>query len=209
MSKEQWALLTAVIMGFLSATVFGWAKQYFSVKGQNFATRQDIELLHQQLKENIDITKSIERTYSREDFLWRSELAYREQQLSQLYGPAYGYVMSQRKIYALWMDHKMHEVNFDVKKLLSTQNHILRDLIISKSHLIDGPQMPDSFVRFFTSTLVFDLYAAPSDAGSVPEQLKADARYPDDFDDHIIKTTERLRARIEMLHAKFAAPLDN
>jgi hypothetical protein len=162
-----------------------------------------------ELKENIDITKSIERTYSREVFLWRSELAYREQQLSQLYGPAYGYVMSQRKIYALWMDHKMHEVNFDVKKLLSTQNHILRDLIISKSHLIDGPQMPDSFVRFFTSTLVFDLYAAPSDAGSVPEQLKADARYPDDFDDHIIKTTERLRARIEMLHAKFAAPLDN
>jgi hypothetical protein len=208
MSKQQWALLTAVIVGFLSSTVFGWAKEYFSVKGRNFATRQDVELLQQQLKENTEITKSIERNYSREDFLWRSELAYREQQLSELYGPAYGYVKSQREIYDVWMDRKMQEVNLDVKKLFSTQNQILRDLIISKSHLIDGAQMPKSFVRFFTSTLVFDLYAARSDAGSVPDHLKGVAAYPDAFRDHIIETTERLKARIEMLHAKFASPLD-
>jgi hypothetical protein len=170
MSKEQWALLTAIITGVPAATIFGWAKEYFGEKGKNFATRQDIRQLQDQLQENTDITKSIEQTYSRHDFLWRSELAYRERQLSELYGPAYGYVMSQRDIFDLWTEGKLQQVNSDVKRLLLTQNRILR--VINKSHLIDGSVMPDSFVRFFTSTLVFDLHAAPTDAGEVPGHLK-------------------------------------
>lgn len=201
--------IVGVITGFLCATIVEWLKAYSGVKGKNFATRQDFEELQEQVRKNIEITKSIDRNYSREDYLWRSELAFREQQLSELYGPAYGYLMSQKEIYEMWMANEMPGVNLDVKRLLSELYGKLRNLIINKSHLIDGTTMPDSFVRFFTSTLVFELYAARTESGSEPERLKADPRtaYPHEFGAHIIKITERLKARIAILHSKYAAPI--
>jgi hypothetical protein len=209
MSKEVWAFIGGIFTAALSATIFGWLTNYFGTRGRNLATKHDIEFLQKQLQESTAITKSIERTYSRGDYIWRSELDYRERQLSELYGPAYGYIKTQREIYRLWIDRKMTDVNLDVKKLLSKYNQILRDLIINKAHLIDGSVMPESFVRFFTSTVVFDLYAAPADAGSVPKHFEQEpmTRYPSDFDDHIIETAERLKARIDCLHAKYASPL--
>jgi hypothetical protein len=164
--------------------VYAWTREYFGAKGKNFATRQDIHELQRQLQENTNITKTIERTYSRDDFLWRSELAFRQQQLSEFYGPAYGYVMSQKDIYQLWMEGKMPQANFEFKRILSGQNQLLRNLIINKAHLIDGAVMPASFSQFVASTLIFDLYAAKADEGMVPGNLRDDKRtkYPDDFE---------------------------
>ena len=45
----------------------------------------------------------------------------------------------------------------DLVWLLSAQNQNMRELIVAKAHLIEGATMPDEFVRFFASTLVFDL----------------------------------------------------
>ena len=209
MIKEQWALLTAVITGFLASTIFGFLKSYIGTRGKDLATKHDLVEIQNQLKENTAITKSIERAYSRDDFLWRSELAYRERQLSELYGPAYGYVQSQNEIYDLWIEGKMQEANLPVKQLLARQNQILRDLIIDKVHLIEGSSMPACFVRFFTSTLVFDLYAAPTEIGEVPSHLRVDPRtiYPGEFNDHITSTAEQLKTRIETLNAHYAPPL--
>jgi hypothetical protein len=107
------------------------------------------------------------------------------------------------------MDKKMNEKNLDVKKLLSKYNEILRDLLIHKAHLIEGETMPPSFVQFFTSTIVWDFYAASTDAGMVPKHLEGQTlvKYPKAFDEHIITTTEQLKARIDSLHAKYAERL--
>ena len=118
--------------------------------------------------------------------------------------------MSQKDIYQLWMEGKMPEANLEFKRILSTQNQLLRDLIINKSHLIDGSAMPASFSQFVASTLIFDLYAAPTSDGVVPKTLTDDIRtkYPDEFDAHIKSTTERLKKRIELLNAKYTSPLE-
>jgi hypothetical protein len=206
LSSEQGKVIVAAIAGFLCATLLGWLKAYSGEKGKIFAITQDIQKLQQQLEENTKITtkatKSIEQSYSREDVLWRSELDFRERQLSELYGPAYGIVKSEKHIYDLWMDGKMADVNLKVKEHFHEHNKIMRDLIINKANLIDGATMPDCFVRYITNSIVFDLYAVPTECGEVPQHLKDDPRvtYPFDFDDHIIKTTERLKARIETLH---------
>jgi hypothetical protein len=65
-------------------------------------------------------------------------------------------------------------------------------LIVSKAHLIEGSVMPESFVQFVTSTLVFDLYAATTNEGQVPSNLRDDQRsaYPLAFNDHVIRVTE-------------------
>jgi hypothetical protein len=69
--------------------------------------------------------------------------------------------------------------------------------------------MPDAFIRFFTTTLIFDLYAATTNEGQVPPHLKHYPRsaYPMDFNDHIIRITEALKARIESLNTEYAPPL--
>jgi len=210
MTEQVWTSVITLLTALLPVTVYAWTREYFGAKGKNFATRQDIRELQHQLQENTNITKAIERTYSRDDFLWRSELAYRQQQLSEFYGPAYGYVMSQKDIYQLWMEGKMPEANLEFKRILSGQNQLLRDLIINKSHLIDGAAMPASFGQFFASTLIFDLYAGRTNDGAVPKNLTGDIRtkYPDEFDAHIKNTTERLKRRIELLNAKYTSPLE-
>jgi hypothetical protein len=141
--------------------------------------------------------------------VWRNELSFRQQQLSELYGPIYGYLTSQRHVYDLWVEGKMNEKNVEVKHLFREQNQAIRNLIINKTHLIEGRIMPDSFVRFCSSTLIFDFYAAVAAEGDVPEHLKADARsaFPYDFYEHITTVTESLKARIEDLHASYAPPL--
>ena len=103
----------------------------------------------------------------------------------------------------------MEEVNFEIKQMFAYQNKTLRELIISKVHLIEGGEMPDSFVKFFTSTSVWDLYAAATPNGFLPPHLKTEERviYPLDFDDHIITTTERLKARLAELRAAHAVVL--
>jgi hypothetical protein len=92
---------------------------------------------------------------------------------------------------------------------MTKQNEFMRELLITKAHLIDGSKMPDSMMRFATSTLIFDFYASPSEEGHVPERLKEEPRtkYPIKFDQHVIDTTERLKARIDELHRKYAQPL--
>jgi hypothetical protein len=141
--------------------------------------------------------------------LWRAELQYREQQLAELYGPAYRYVKTSKELYDLWMEGKTPEINLTVKKWMTKQNEFMRELLITKAHLIDGSKMPDSMMRFATSTLIFDFYASPSEEGHVPERLTEEPRtkYPIKFDQHVIDTTERLKARIDELHRKYAQPL--
>jgi hypothetical protein len=54
----------------------------------------------------------------------------------------------------------LEDRNIEVKHLLKKQNESIRNLIINKTHLIEGSAMPDSFAAFFSSTMIFDLYAA-------------------------------------------------
>ena len=66
--------------------------------------------------------------------------------------------------------------------------------------------MPDFFVRYISSSFIFNVYAATSEHGNVPPRLNGDIRvaYPEDFAEHIISTTERLKSRVDTLHNKYA-----
>jgi hypothetical protein len=191
------------------ATVLAFARAYITKRGEHLATKHDLSDLQDQLEENTEITTRIAQAHTREDVLWRSELEYRERQLSELYGPVYGYVETCQELYDLWMEGKTAAINLPIKKRLAEQNKCIRDLLISKAHLIEGSEMPESMKRYATSTIIFDLYAAPTEEGNVPEPLRSDPRtvYPFKFDEHIIETTERLKKRIDELHAKYAQPL--
>ncbi len=151
----------------------------------------------------------IEQNYSRRDVLWRAELDYRERQLSEFYGPVYGMIKIEKDIYDLWTGKKLDDVNMQVKQYLDQHNKIIIDLIVRKAHLIESVSLPDSFHRFITHSYIFGFYAVPTEHGTVPTELEHHPRveYPVDFDDHVVETTEKLKARIEFLHKKYAEPL--
>lgn len=210
MGVHDWLNVSSLMGSALGATLFGWLGAYVAVKGKNFATRQDVEFLRTDLRANTEITKSVDQKFSRSDVLWRGELAFRQQQLAELYGPVYGLLTSQEDIYELWMGGGMGEKNLEIKQLFSMQNAKIRELIVTKTHLIEGNVMPDSFIRFFTSTLIFDLYAATTNEGQVPSHLRDYPRsaYPVDFNNHVVSVTEALKARIEALNTEYAPPLE-
>jgi hypothetical protein len=233
---DFWKLIVAIITGLLGGTVFAWAREYFSTRAhviatqhdikdiqkqlqdnavitsyyseraKHLATQDDLKEIQKQLGENTEITKTIEQKFFRSDFLSRSELAFREKQLAELYGPAYGVLRSQRRIYELWRAEQMNQVNYEIKQLFKRQNEFIRQLIINKAHLIEGAVMPKGFTDYATSTLVFDLYAAPTDEGRIPDHLATldDVKFAMNFYDHIVVTTESLKARIEALYEQNA-----
>ena len=66
----------------------------------------------------------------------------------------------------------MDEKNLEVKKLISDQNTKIRELLMTRTHLIEEKTMPDSFVRFITNTIIFDFYTGSTNEGEVPYHLK-------------------------------------
>ena len=206
MELKDWMPL---ITSGLGATVFGFFGAYVAVMGRNLATKRDTDFLRHELAQNTTVTKSIEQNLSETFFLRRRELEFRAAQLAELYGPVYGYLKSQQILYELWTARQLDEKNMEIKQLFARQNAIIRDLIITKTHLIDGAEVPPSFVTFFASTIIFDLYAASSQEGQVPEHLRQYllVKYPRSFDNHIRETTEKLKGRIQELNAEYAIPL--
>jgi len=155
------------------------------------------------------LSATMARRRSQRDFLGRRELEFRERQLAELYGPIYGYLKSQKDLYDMWMERKLDERNLEIKQLFMRQNEIVRNVIISRVYLIDSAGMPEYFVRFLSNTLIWDMYAGASADGVVPEKIKQDKRsaYPEDFNQHVFRTTVRLKKRIEELNARFAISL--
>ena len=89
---DYWPILSPILGALGGATVLIFSKSYFGERAKNLATKHDIAQLQRQLRENTEITKEVEQAHARADVLWRSDLDYRERQLSEFYGPAYGYV---------------------------------------------------------------------------------------------------------------------
>jgi hypothetical protein len=211
MPLSDWLDVPKLVSSALGATAFGWLGAYVAVRGKFFASRKEVDTLRQDLQANTELTRSIEQKFSRSDILWRDQLSFRQQQLELFYGPVYGYLKSQRDIYDMWMSGMLSEKNLEVKKLFAEQNAIIRQLIIDKAHLIEGSEMPEDFVRFFSSTIIFDLYASGTEEGMVPCDVAKDIRtaYPDGFETHVICVTKQLKDRIAALHAQYAPPLES
>ena len=202
--KDYIPLLTMVLGAFV-----GFFSSFFTTLGRIHAERAERDELKKQLAENTRLTQSIVNQIGQEEFLARRELEFRERQLAEFYGPVYGYLKSQKDIHGMWMEGLLGDKNFEVKQLFAKQNAIVRDLIISKMHLIDSPEMPEHFIRYLTDTLIFDIYAAPTPDGRVPDHVAGDARvkYPDEFNEHVFTTAVSLKQRTKELNEKFAIRL--
>ncbi|UCC99615.1 MAG: hypothetical protein JSW66_06960 [Phycisphaerales bacterium] len=132
-----------------------------------------------------------------------AEIRYREQQLSEFYGPLYAYMQGSQPIYDLWMNGKLRHVNEPIKVKFREQNECMLNIIRTKAHLIDEGVFPNELARFMTSVTIWNLYTSQQDG--LPQEVAElpAASFPVEFQKYIYEKTEELKAELEGLYKKY------
>ncbi len=133
------------------------------------------------------------------------DLDHKVSQVHELYGPLYGLLKTNRKIYDLWMAGELGEINLKVKQLFKANNEMANKLIIEHAHLVEESPMPESFIRYATSSQVWSMYCADTEDGALPERLSnhPDVRWCQEFEDYIFTSYERLSKELADLYALY------
>jgi len=134
------------------------------------------------------------------------DVELRKQQLAELYGPIYSYLQLNTEIYKLWMAKKLEGINTEVVDLFQKQNQKVVEILSTKMHLLEGELLPPSFIKYMTSVTIWNIYTendslnhvVPSQVAELPE-----AKYPDQFEEYIRKTTEHLKKELNDLRRKY------
>ena len=141
---------------------------------------------------------------TRRELLIRSQIEFKERQLAEFYGPIYALLKRGRPIYDLWKAGRLHEIEGATRELFITANNRIVEIILTRSHLIRGPEIPESFTRFLTHVAVWHAYAETPHKG-VPfsrEQFP-EAFSPDGFEKEIVSTTEGLKRELDELYHRY------
>jgi len=133
------------------------------------------------------------------------DLEYRKAQIQYLYGPLYGILKTNRKVYDLWMAGELNEINLKVKQLFKENNEKANKIIVDNAHLIDESPMPDGFIRYTTSSKIWSMYCSDSEEGSLPNSLAEhpDVKWCQEFEDYIFEKYERLSKELNGLYARY------
>ncbi len=138
------------------------------------------------------------------ELLLRSQIEFKERQLAEFYGPIYAYLKRGRPIYDLWTEGRLDEIEGDIEALFTTANDEIVHIILTKSHLVRGPSIPESFTLFLTHVAVWHAYLKTDHKGiPLTKEEFPQAYYPEGFEDEIIDTTESLKREIDKLYARY------
>ena len=148
----------------------------------------------------VNVFKKIQQS---RDIVGQAEIQYRQQQLSEFYGPLYAYLKGSKTLHRLWMAGKLPDINEEVKANFREQNQAMLNVIRTKAHLIDEEAFPDELALFMTSVTIWTLYT--SQQGAVPEEVAQlpETKFPEEFSRYIYKKTKDLKIDLERLYRKY------
>lgn len=104
----------------------------------------------------------------------------------------------------LWLEERLTEVDDEISRLFVDTNNAIAETILSKSHLVAGERIPESFTLFLTHVAVWHGYFAIGQGG-VPHSQEEflEAFYPVAFEEEIFATAERLKRELFELHRRY------
>src|SRR5574340_31696 len=161
-AAQGWSIAAAVF-AIIACALVAWLSAYTKRKGELFATKEDFAELVQQTAKTTAITEQIRSEISQGAVVGRSELEYRKAQLAEFYGPIYARLKISRDLYGLWMGGKLAGINRDIIALFRRQNEAITEIITTKAHLINGPEIPEVFTRFMTAVSIWNHFTARAD----------------------------------------------
>jgi hypothetical protein len=131
-------------------------------------------------------------------------MARSERQIAEFYGPIYSRLKRGRALVGFWGEGKLTEIERQFWELARRTNSEIEEIILSKSHLIDGDEIPASFVQFLIHVPIWHAFMETSH-GTVPfspQEFPA-AYYSTQFEEDIYRTTSRLKANLQELYRRF------
>jgi hypothetical protein len=204
-SSQWWISLLILVFSIIGSSLGGYVLAYTKKKGENFATKEDFDLLLKQTQQTAQATEEIKATISRQSLVGQSELDFRKRQLAEFYGPIYARMKSSKDLYPMWMSGKLSAVNKEIIQKFRQDNEIIAQIIVSNIHLIDGNTIPQALIDYMTSTTIWNLYTARLETPWIDNDVAQleKAKWSTDFEDYIIIKTEELKMRLDELHQKY------
>lgn len=134
----------------------------------------------------------------------KSQIEFKERQLAEFYGPIYALLKRGRPIYNHWEQGRLDEITTDLETLFVNANNRIVDIVLNKSHLIRGDEVPASFIHFLTHVAVWHAFLKTKHKG-VPfaKEEFPEAYYNDNFEREIIETTQTLKRELDGLYHRY------
>ena len=151
-----------------------------------------------------------------------ARLAYLNDQLERLYGPLFALTQANHTAWNSFCDRyaidgavfEEDQITFDqqqleawvlwVRAVFHPINLKIRAAIVENAHLIDGPEMPTSFIEFLAHVETYTAVIESWDESTVPRALNGELSlsdltsintYPDEFDADVAAAFSRLKKR--------------
>ena len=134
----------------------------------------------------------------------KSQINFKERQLSEYYGPIYARLMRGKKLDKLWRQGKLERVKPEVLALFVQANEENVQTILNKSDLTVGNELPDSYIDYLVHVAVWDplLRRNPPEIPPYEDEGFEDGKFPPEFEESIKKTMEELKREISEWYKK-------
>ena len=184
------------------------------------ATIQDLAVLLTALVGVVGwfATYALSRRASRETLRREAALRHLEEQLGELYGPLAFLIIEGDRVFAdlvadfgtSWAagqrvldETEVEKWLFWVDTYFFPRNEQIKDLLSTKTHLLEGDRVPHSFLRFVDHSQLMEDRSSSLASDGARERLYSRRRWPQDFSEEVLATFQTLKARhAELLGAQ-------
>ncbi len=137
----------------------------------------------------------------RDELTVKSQIEFRERQIAEFYGPIYAILKRGRPVHKYWVNGQLKQIDAQLRELSITSNNSIVEIILNKSHLIDGAEIPQSYIHFLSHVIIWHAHLDAGLGGvSLSKEELPEAYYPINFEEEIYTTTERLKKDLNSLY---------
>jgi hypothetical protein len=201
-SLEGLALLalTTLVTSSIGA-VLGSLAGYYRTKAERAAAHRDYERVLDEARTTTDAVKRIEQRFAQGNIVFAAEIAHRQRQLAEFYGPIYASLKLTGRLWRLLSDCKIGSIRGPVMELFREQNQMILRLLQTKFDLVEGDTIPASFARYATAVTLFNFGTRVGQDNNPPDVASLEeARWPQEFLEYIVTTTEELKRTLAQLY---------
>lgn len=186
-------LLQQIVVGVISGASVVVIAAFFARRSLTRILDSRLEVL----KNELGVQRTQESTLE-------SQIEFRERQLAEFYGPIHILLKRGRPIYDHWEEGRLEEIALDLESLFVEANNRIADIILTRSHLIRGPEIPAAFINFLTHVAVWDAFLKTKHKGVLlSEEQFPEAYYSDEFEKEIFNTTQSLKRELDRLYQRY------
>jgi hypothetical protein len=133
----------------------------------------------------------------------QSEIEYRERQLSEFYGPVYALLKQIRPLDDLWQKGKLSSAEDSAIQHIRQANDRIVEIFLTKSYLIEGDRIPESFNQFLTHVAIWHAHLDASEPDWEGYKSLPEAHYDRAFEETVYAATEDLKRQLSELYMRY------